>query len=112
GEGRYGGDWPCAHYHLRPSLEDWCHQRRDEGRAILVVCVSVDYDICSRAQSRLKAGHEGTGEPTIAGMSDDMINAMCASDFRSSICRSVVDDQPFHLIKARNPAWKVCQRYW
>ena len=82
----------------------------DVGAAVLIVCISVDYDIGAQPQARIESGHEANRQAAVHRMAHHMVNAVLACDLRRIVGRSVIDDQPFHRVEASDFTGQVSQR--
>lgn len=104
---------PClsvADHHVGAVVEDGLNQSRDVATAILIVGVGVDDDIRTGLQGRIEAGGKGRREPSVAAMTDDVIDARFASHHQRGVGAAVVDDQRFKLVDPGDVRWEIGQR--
>jgi hypothetical protein len=73
------------------------HDRRDQPRdvltTILVICVRVDNDIRAGRNSRFQSGLERSGQPAVARVADDVVDAQAPRDFDGFVPAAVVNDE-------------------
>jgi hypothetical protein len=94
GEIRQRPDAPVPDHQLRALLDDRRDQRRDIGRAVLIVGVRVDDDVRTRAHRGFESRSECRGKPPVPVELHHMTHAVRSCDFGGSILAAIVDHQP------------------
>lgn len=104
-----GLNGPCPDHQVGLLVQNRFDQGRDVLGIVLVVRVRVHDHIRPPFQTGVQPSHEGLGQSLVLGVGNDMINAVLAGDGSGVVRGAVIDDQPFHRVKAWNLAWQVSQ---
>ena len=84
--------------HIGPAFVDWLDQLSYVTRVILVVCVGIDDDVGSGANTPFQTRLERGGQTLITGQRDDVIYAVFSGDLDSSIGAAIINDQPLNRV--------------
>ena len=82
--------------------EDRSHQLRNVVGAVLVVRVGVHDHVGAELEAGVDSGLERDGEALVRVEADDVVHSEVAGDLRGSVGRPIVNDEPLHLVEARN----------
>ncbi len=84
------------------ALEQGLEQRRNLVPGVLIVGVGVDDEVGAAFERGVDAGGERRRQALVAAQPDDVIDAGRARDIGRAVARSVVDDQDFDDVDARD----------
>ena len=98
-------NFAVAYNHVGLSIDDRLDKLGDVVAVVLVIRVGIDDDIGSMLERELKTGHERESETLIVTEGKDMISSLAQRQLGRPVAAAIVNDEPFHNVKARNRAW-------
>ncbi len=104
-------DLPVAHDHVGLARQDGLDEQRDLAAGVLVVGVGIDNDVGAEAQARVDAGLVGICQAAPGGVTDDVIDPGSPGAGHGLVGATVVDEQYFDDVDARDTAWHVADDF-